>query len=187
MKRFFIAVGFVLVLTSCNQTKIAYVNIEEILKEYEGSKNAEELMKAQSDRIMAELEPMTREFQAKVMEFQKNAPKLSATAKAEQEQQLMQEQQMIQQRQQMAQQQVQQEGRQIYIDMDKKVDSLISVFAKSKGYSFVLGTSASTKSVIYGDEAANITDEVLKSLNSSYALANENTTKTEKIDSLSVK
>jgi len=187
MKRFFIAVGFILVLTSCNQTKIAYVNIEEVLKEYEGSKNAEKLMKAQSDKIMTELEPMAREFQAKVMEFQKNAPKLSASVKAKQEQQLLQEQQLIQQRQQMAQQQVQQEGRQIYIDMDKKVDSLIGVFARSKGYSFVLGTSASTKSVIYGKDEANITDEVIESLNSSYDLANENTTKLEKTDSTSVK
>jgi len=132
------------------------------LKEYEGSKNAEKSMREKSDQIMAELEPMMREFQAKVQEFQKNASNLSAKAKTEKEQQLMQEQQFLQQRQQMAQQQVQQEGQQVYQDIDKKIDSLIAVYAKSKGYSFILGTSPSTKSIVYGDETMNITDEVIE-------------------------
>ena len=173
MKRIIVAVGLVLMLASCNETKIAYVNVDEVLKEYEGSKNAEISMREKSDKIMAELEPMAREFQAKVQEFQKNSPKLSAKVKAEQEQQLMQEQQFIQQRQQMAQQQVQQEGRQIYIDIDKKIDSLIGVYAKSKGYSFVLGTSPQTKAVLYGNEKDNITDAVVESLNSSYTSSQE--------------
>ncbi len=169
MKRIIVAVGLVLMLTSCNQTKIAYVNIDEVLKEYEGSKNAEKSMREKSDQIMAGLEPMMREFQTKVQEFQKNSSNLSAKAKEEKQQQLVQEQQILQQRQQMAQQQVQQEGQQIYLDIDKKIDSLIGVYAKSKGYSFVLGTSPQTKSVLYGDEKDNITDLVIESLNNSYA------------------
>jgi len=173
-------------LTSCNQTKIAYVNIDEVLKEYEGSINAEKSMREKSDQIMAGLEPMMREFQAKVQEFQKDASKLSAKAKAEKEQQLMQEQQILQQRQQMAQQQVQQEGQQIYLDIDKKIDSLIAAYAKSNGYSFILGTSPSTKSIVYGEETMNITDEVIETLNNSYSSNEESPAKSEKKDSLTV-
>jgi len=179
MKKIFFAVGMVLMLTSCNQTKIAYVNIDEVLKEYDGSKNAEKSMREKSDQIMAGLEPMMREFQVKVQEFQKNASKLSAKAKTEKEQQLMQEQQILQQRQQMAQQQVQQEGQQIYLDIDKKIDSLIGEYAKSKGYSFVLGTSPQTKSVLYGNEKDNITNLVIESLNSSYASSLEKPVETD--------
>lgn len=168
MKRIIVAAGLVLMLTSCNQTKIGYVNIDEVLKEYGGSKDIEKSMKEKSDKIMGELEPMAKEFQAKVQEFQKNSSKLSAKAKAEQQQKLMQEQQILQQRQQMAQQSVQQEGQQMYMDMDKKVDSLIAVYAKAKGYSFVLGTSPQTKAVIYGNDATNLTDQVIESLNKSY-------------------
>jgi len=187
MKRIIFAVGMVLMLTSCNQTKIAYVNIDEVLKEYEGSKNAEKSMREKSDKIMAELEPMMREFQAKVQEFQKNASNLSAKAKSEKEQQLMQEQQILQQRQQMAQQQVQQEGQQLYIDIDKKVDSLIATYAKSKGYSFILGTSPSTKSIVYGDKTMNITDEVIEALNSSSSSSKEESPAiSEKKDTLTV-
>ena len=186
MKRIIFAVGMVLMLTSCNQTKIAYVNIDEVLKEYEGSKNAEKSMREKSDQIMAELEPMMREFQTKVQEFQKNASNLSVNAKAEMEQQLMQEQQILQQRQQMAQQQVQQEGQQVYKDIDKKIDSLIASYAKSKGYTFVLGTSPSTKSIVYGDETMNITDEVIEVLNGSSSSNEESPTISEKKDTLTV-
>lgn len=183
MKRIIIAVGFVLMLTSCNQTKIAYVNIDEVLKEYEGAKVAEKTMREKSDQIMAELEPLTREFQMKVQEFQKESSSLSAKAKAEKEQQLMQEQQILQQRQQMVQQQVQQESQQLYIEMDKKVDSLVAVYAKSNGYSFILGTSPQTKSVVYGDETMNITDKVIESINETHDSTISNSDDLIKIDS----
>lgn len=178
--------GLVLTLASCNQSKIAYVNIDEVLKEYEGSKNAEKLMRQKSEQIMAELEPMAREFQLKVQDFQMNSSKLSSKAKAEKEQLLVQEQQVLQQRQQMAQQQVQQEGQQLYLDIDKKIDSLIGKYAKSNGYSFILGTSASTKSIVYGDETKNITDQVIESMNNSVSSKEENTPELEKADTLIV-
>ena len=168
MKRIIIAVGLVLMLTSCDQTKIAYVNVDKVLKEYDGLKNSEKAMKEKADKIMAELEPMMREFQFKVQEFQKESSGLSAKVRAEKEQQLVQEQQGLQQRQQMVQQQVQQESQQLYIEMDKKIDSLIAIYAKSNSYSFILGTSPQTKSVVYGDETSNITDQVIESINKSY-------------------
>lgn len=180
MKRVIIAFGLVLTLASCNETKIAYVNIDEVLKEYEGSINAEKSMREKSDEIMAELEPMARAFQAKVQEFQLNASKLSAKDKADQEGILMQEQQALQQRQQMVQQQVQQESQQLYMDIDSKIDSLIAVYAKTKGYSFVLGNSPQTKSVVYGVETSNITEQVIETLNESYVSKEDKPSETEK-------
>ncbi len=187
MKRIIIAMGLVLMLTSCNQTKIAYVNVDEVLKEYEGLKNAENSMREKSDKIMAELEPMMREFQLKVQDFQKESSGLSAKVKAQREQQLMQEQQSLQQRQQMVQQQVQQESQQLYIEMDKKIDSLIAIYAKSNSYSFILGTSPQTKSVVYGDETSNITDQVIESINKSYDSKESNSIDPVKKDSAVVK
>ena len=182
MRKIIIAVSFIFVLASCNQTKIAYVNIDKVLKDFQGSKNAEKLLKEKSDKIMSELEPLAKEFQIKVQEFQQKASRLSAKAKAEQEQQLMKEQQNLQQRQQMAQRQVQLEGQQIYDDINKKVDSLIGVFAKSNGYSFVLGTSPQTKAVVYGDEISNITDKVIEAINKSYPSVKKDSTEISSSD-----
>ncbi len=45
MKKLMGALVLFFALTSCTQVKIAYVDVEEVLREYEGSKKAEEEMK----------------------------------------------------------------------------------------------------------------------------------------------
>ncbi|MEN8187591.1 MAG: OmpH family outer membrane protein [Bacteroidota bacterium] len=173
MKKLIIAFGFLMMLASCNQTKIAYVDVEEVIKEYQGSKDAEEVMKAKTTELTTQLEPMAREFQAKVQEYQQSIPKLSSTDRAKKEQELMQEQQMIQQRQQMAQQQVQQEGLKMIESVESDIQDHIAEYAKKNGYSFVLGTSNQTKSVIYGDETLDITEQIIEDLNSNFATSDK--------------
>ena len=168
MKKLLGVLTIFLLLTSCNQSKIGYANVEEILKEYKGSKQAEIEMKAESQKISAEIDQITREFQQKVQIYQ-SATNLSASAKKEQEQVLMQESQMIQQRQQMAQQQVQETGQAKMDKINEEIDSFLASYAKKNGFDFILGTSDLTKSVLYGDESLDVTDELLSALNDNYS------------------
>lgn len=168
MKKLVGALALVFALTSCTQVKIAHVDVEEILKEYKGSKKAEEEMKAQSEQMANELDQLAIPFQQKVQEYQQNSQNLSADARQAKEQELMQEQQMIQQRQQMAQQQVQAEGQKKIDKINEDIEAFLEGYAKSKGYTYILGTSATTKSVLYGEESLNITDDVLEALNADF-------------------
>lgn len=155
-------------MVSCTQVKIAYVDVEEILKEYKGSKKAEEEMKAQSESMANELDQLAIPFQQKVQEYQQNSKNMSTSARQEKEQELMQEQQMIQQRQQMAQQQVQSEGQRRIDQINEEIEDFLEGYAKSNGYTYILGTSEQTKSVLYGEESLNITDKVIEALNADY-------------------
>lgn len=168
MKKFVGLLAFVFLMVSCNQVKIAYVDVEEVLKEYKGSKKAEEEMKAQSETMANELDQLAIPFQQKVQEYQKNSQNMSTSARQEKEQELMQEQQMIQQRQQMAQQQVQSEGQKKIDQINEDVEEFLEGYAKANGYTYILGTSEQTKSVLYGEEALNITDKVIEALNADY-------------------
>jgi outer membrane protein len=80
----------------------------------------------------------------------------------------MQEQQMIQQRQQLAQQQVQAEGQKMIDQINEEIEDFVASYAKSNGFTFVLGTSEQTKSVLYGDESMNITEQLIDALNAEY-------------------
>ena len=80
----------------------------------------------------------------------------------------MQEQQMIQQRQQMAQQQVQSEGQKKIDQINEEVEEFVASYAKSNGFTFVLGTSEQTKSVLYGEESLNITEQIITAMNEDY-------------------
>ena len=157
-----------MLLASCNQVKIAYVDVEEILKEYEGAKQAEEDMKAQSQQISQELDQLAMPLQQKIQEYQKNKGSLSASARQKQEAELMQEQQMFQQQQQMAQQKVQSEGQRMFDKINSDIESFLADYGQSKGYTYILGSSVQTKSVLYGEESLNITDEVIDALNANF-------------------
>jgi len=168
MKKFGIIVVLTFSLLSCTQTKIAYVDVEEIMKEYKGTKEAESLIKVKSEKLKAELDSLVIGWETKAREYQQKAPKMSPKSRAEREQVLMQEQQAIGQRQQTVQQQVQTEGQESLKVLSKEINDFVKTYAKEKGYNFILGTSGDNGTVMYGEEKADITDDVLVQLNKSY-------------------
>ena len=168
MKKLGIIAILAISLISCTQTKIAYVDVEEIMKEYKGTKDTEATMKVKSEKLKSELDSLVIGWETKAREYQQKAPKMSAKNRAEREQILMQEQQAIGQRQQTVQQQVQTEGQESLKTLSKEINDFVKNYAKEKGYNFVLGTSGDSGTVMYGEEKADITDDVLVQLNKSY-------------------
>ena len=168
MKKLAIVFSLMMLMISCNQVKIAYVDLEEVLKEYEGAVQAEEEMKVKSQQISQQLDQMAMPLQQKIQEYQQNKDNLSASARQKQEAELMQQQQQFQQQQQIAQQQVQSEGQAMYEKINNDIESFLADYGKSNGYSYILGSSVQTKSVLYGEESLDITDEVIDALNVNY-------------------
>ena len=70
----------------------------------------------------------------------------------------------------MAQQQVQAEGQRMFEEMNSDIESFLEEYGKSKGYTYILGSSMQTKSVLYGEASLNITDAVIDALNENYAV-----------------
>lgn len=161
-------VAFVMLLASCNQTKIAYINVEDLMKDYEATKALEEKLKARQEEIAKELDSIGAPFQLKVQQYYQEANKMSAQKRTETEQALQQEQQMLQSRQQQAGQALQQENQILSQALTKKVDSFVADYAKAKGIHLVLGTSGNG-TVMYGDDTLNVTSDILEILNNNYS------------------
>ena len=70
MRKLAIVFSLMMLMTSCNQVRIAYVDLEEILKEYEGAVQAEEEMKAKSQEISQQLDAMAAPLQKQIQEYQ---------------------------------------------------------------------------------------------------------------------
>jgi len=62
-----------IVLTSCSQSKIAYIDVEELMKEYEGSKALEVTLKAKQEQMAKELDSIGAPFQQKVQAYYEKA------------------------------------------------------------------------------------------------------------------
>ena len=168
MKKIGILILMTIALASCKQNKIAYVDIQEIMKEYKGTKDTEADFKLKSDSISKQLDSLKRGWQQKVQQYQNTAQKMSAKSRSEKEKALMQEQQMIGQHQQALQQKMQAEGDERVKKLTSEIDDFIQKYAKGKGYNLVLGTSNDTKTVLYAEKNADITEDVLLQLNKSY-------------------
>lgn len=161
-KLLILAIAFV--FASCNQTKIAYIDIEALMKNYEATKALELSLKAKQEIMAKELDSIGAPFQLKVQEYYQNAPKMSSTKRAEVEAALQQENQFIQNKQQQASQMLQLENQEKSEVLTKKVDSFVADFAKVKGYNLILGTSGKG-TVLYGNNNLNVTEDILDILN----------------------
>ena len=167
MKKILI-VAFAIALASCNQTKIAYIDVEVIMKDYSATKALEEKLKAKQDAFAKQLDSLQGPFQLKVQEYYKAAPQMSPQKRAEAEGALQQEQQFLQARQQQASEELQKENLENSEALTKKVDSFVADYAKAKGFQLIIGTSGKG-TVMYGDEKMNVTADILELLNKDYS------------------
>lgn len=160
-----VLVIFAVVLSSCSQTKIAYIDVENVMDEYKAMISLEEEMQTRQQEVAAELQGMQATFQAKVQDYYQKSTNMSASKKAEAEQALQQEGQMIQGRQQEVSQTLQQENQVKSAVLIKKIDSVVAIYSKENGLGIVFGTQGNG-TVMYGDDKLNVTSAVIAILNS---------------------
>jgi len=161
-KLLFLAIAIVLV--SCNQNKVAYIDVEVLMKDYEATKELESSLKAKQEKMAKELDSISAPFQLKVQEYYQNQQKMSAKKRAEVEGVLQQEQQFIQSKQQQASQLLQMENQEKSEVLTKRVDSFVADYAKVNGFNLILGTSGKG-TVLYGEESMDVTTDILEILN----------------------
>ncbi len=167
MKKILI-IAFAISLAACNQTKIAYIDVEVIMKDYNATKDLETKLKAKQEVFAKQLDSLQGPFQLKVQEYYKVAQQMTPQKRAEAEGVLQQEQQFLQARQQQASEELQKENLENSEILTKKVDSFVADYAKTKGYQLIIGTSGKG-TVMYGDEKMNVTADILEKLNADYA------------------
>ncbi|SNR40936.1 periplasmic chaperone for outer membrane proteins Skp [Lutibacter agarilyticus] len=161
-----------IVLVSCSQTKIAYIDVADVMSEYKAMIALETEMTAKQQQVAGQLQASQAAFQTKVQEYYKNAPSMSASKKQTTEQALQQEGQQLQGQQQQASQMLEQENITKSEVLIKTIDSIVADYSKSKGFGIVLGTQGNG-TVMYGDDALNITSDVVAILNADFDAAEE--------------
>ena len=166
MKKLLVIV-FAVVLSSCSQTKMCYIDVETVMNEYEAMIALETELTAKQQEMGAELQGLQAAFQAKVQEYYSNAESMPSSKKAETELALQQEGQILQGRQQQVSQMLQQENQEKSIVLIKKIDSVVASYSKSNGFAMVFGTQGNG-TVMYGAENLNVTSEIVTILNADY-------------------
>ncbi len=167
MKKLVLAVVFLTVL-SCQQEKIAFVDNVKLMNAYQEKTDIENRFKTRSDKFNKKRDSISQAFQIEAQAFQTKAQKLS-------QQKAQEEYSALQQRSQFIGQQLQQEEQELQMKGQTEMDSLVSkvkkeikAYGESNGYAYIL-SGGDGGAVLYGKDAHDVTDDIVKILNDKYA------------------
>jgi outer membrane protein len=167
MKRIALVITGLILLTSCDQAKIGYVDNVKLMEAYQEKIDIEAKFQVKTDALTKKRDSISQSFQLEAQAFQAKAQKMNQT-KAQEEYQLMQ------QRGQFIGQQLQQEEQALVTAGQTEMDSVVSKVKKeikaygvANKYAYILG-GGDGGGVLYGQDSNDLTDEIVKLLNSKY-------------------
>jgi len=157
----------ILLMASCEQQKIGFVDNVRLMDEYQEKIEVEAKFKTKADALTKKRDSISQAFQIEAQAFQAKAQKMSQT-KAQEEYAVMQQKgQFIGQQLQQEDQQLQASGQTEMDSIVSKVKKEIKAYGQANGYTYILG-GGDGGSVLYGTDANDLTDEVIKILNDKY-------------------
>ncbi|HAI39055.1 MULTISPECIES: OmpH family outer membrane protein [unclassified Maribacter] len=162
-----IVIFAIVLLASCQQEKIGYVDNVKLMDEYQQKIDVESKFKVKADALAKKRDSISQAFQMEAQAFQTKAQSMSQSKAQEEYAAMQQKGQIIGQQLQQQDQQLQMEGQTEMDSIVSKVKEEIKSYGKTNGYSYILG-GGDGGSVLYGTEANDLTDEIVKILNDKY-------------------
>ena len=139
----------------------------KLMDGYQKKKDVEAAYQLKSEVFTRKRDSISQVFQMEAQDLQSKSEGMSQSKAQEAFSQLQQKGQMVGQQLQQEEQQLQRMGQLKMDSVVQEVRKTIEEYGESNGFSFIL-TGGEGGSVLYGEEAADVTEEVLKVLNKSY-------------------
>ena len=173
MKHPFYLLLLVIGFNACQKpNKIGYVNNSIVINDYQEKKDIEAKYQGKEGTFKKKTDSISKAFQLEAQNGQLEAQKLAQRNKRKEAEETMVG---LQQKQQLLQQQIQFEQNQLNQSFQTDIDSLIvkvkdfvKAYGKKNGYTYILGTSDASASVLYGTEENDLTQTILTALNEAY-------------------
>lgn len=158
---------FILTLISCNQSKFGFVDNVRLMDAYQEKIDVEEKFKAKMETWNQKRDSVSQAFQLEAQEFQSRAERMSSTNAQKEYDILQQRGQFMAQQLQREEQLLQQQGQAEMDSVVTRVKEEIKAYGKTNNYSYILG-GGEGGSVLYGQEADDLTDKLIAVLNEKY-------------------
>ena len=166
MKKAILILSLILI-SACQTDKIGFVDNTVLMENYEEKKAIESRYQQKSESYAKKRDSISQAFQLEAQALQTKSEGMSQKKAQEEYTLLQQKAQFIGQQLQQEEQQLQIQG-QVEIDsLVRRVKSEIAAYGKANGYTYILG-KGDGGSVLYGSEAKDLTQEILKILNDKY-------------------
>ncbi len=149
--------------------RIAYVNTDSILAQYDYAKDLEKGLKTYQTSLESNYQAQGKKLQSDYENYLKTGDKLTLTEQKKKEEDLGRRQQEFPLLQQKMMAQLQERQ----MEDNKKLLNAVYAFikdynAKNQKFNIILSRSYISSTVLYADDAYDITDEIVKGLNQEY-------------------
>ncbi|HOD68373.1 MAG TPA: OmpH family outer membrane protein [Bacteroidaceae bacterium] len=153
--------------------KIAYIDVDSLLANYEFSKDLSEQMTQKEENYRLLLAEEMNKFQKEVEDFNKKLQNnvFSSPERAQSEQtRLAKKQQSLQEKSDKYSNDLYLENNQNAQKLSETIDNFIREYNKSRGYNLIINKAA----LMFADDSMDITAEILDGLNAAYTSESTN-------------
>jgi outer membrane protein len=153
--------------TTVNPTSIAYINTDSVLKYYEYTKVNNQKLQDKAQRLQSDLKSRAASLQGEINDYQRNRNSLTIGQAQAVEEGLARKEQNFRMAQQTAEQDIMEEQQNLSIEMVGKITDFLKKYGQENGLQIVLKRDQSSD-LWYGNEALDITKQVVDGLNAAY-------------------
>lgn len=147
--------------------KVAYVDVDSFESNYLYLKSKRDEFNKRQLAMQTELDRSAQQLQNDYANFQEKAQKGSITQSEGEaaQKKLLQMQQTLRLREQSLTEQLVKEKDDFNEQLHKDLDSFLKDYNKDKGFDYILSYSKISSTILYGNEALNITKDVIDGMN----------------------
>ena len=167
MKNLALSFLTLIILIACKQQKIGFVDNVVLINEYQERIDVESRLQVKINAFKTRTDSLRSAFELEIKEAELKARKMSQSSIQKLSQELQQKEQILQQKVQLEQQSIAQESQTLNDSIINKVIDFVKDYGKSNNFDFILGSNEAG-SVLYGEDALDLTQEMLKAMNKAY-------------------
>ncbi len=146
--------------------RMAYVRSAVLIEKFKGMQDAQALYQKKLSGLQSDMDLRKAGIEQDIQQFEQEARSLSAQEREIRAASIRNQQTTLVSYEEQATEKAK-EGEKIIRGAFNQINSLVEQYAKEKGYDLILGTTQDG-SVLYGNQAIDITDEVVIYLNQVY-------------------
>lgn len=153
---------------SYSSSELVYVDVNKLIEGYARTKTAKAEFDKKTGIMKANVDSLLGDWQQELKNYEKERSSLSAKELQLKQELLSHKQQQINGYQEAIQKQIQEEDKKITQTVINEINDYVKEYGESHGYKIIFGASGGGN-IMYAAEGTDLTEDVLKGLNESYA------------------
>jgi len=150
-----------------SNSELVYVDVNKLIEGYKRTKIEKVNFEKKSIKMKSDIDTLVASWEKELKTYEKDRNKLSHTELQLKQELLTNKQQQINGYQESIQKQILEENKKVTQTVINDINDYVKEYGKEHGYKIIFGASGGGN-IMYADDSSDLTNEVLKGLNSEY-------------------